>query len=102
MRSNQHTLVWTAGHCVHDPEFGGGFATNWIGVDLKEMPNGDLAYADGGTSIKRIVYTPGNGSPSADAAATPTSGPAPLPVQFASSGSSGLNRAFQSSGFLNP
>ena len=65
-----------------------GFATNWIGVELKEMANGDLAYADGGSSIKRIVYTPGNGSPSADATATPTSGPAPLPVQFSSSGSS--------------
>ena len=65
-----------------------GFATNWVGVELKEMPNGDLAYADGGASIKRIVYTPGNGSPSAVATATPTSGPAPLPVQFSSSGSS--------------
>jgi hypothetical protein len=27
--SNSHTLVWTAGHCVNDAEFGGGFATNW-------------------------------------------------------------------------
>ncbi|MGH2954265.1 MAG: trypsin-like serine peptidase [Solirubrobacterales bacterium] len=24
-----HTVVWTAGHCVNDAEFGGGFATNW-------------------------------------------------------------------------
>jgi Ca2+-binding RTX toxin-like protein len=30
--SNQHTLAWTAGHCVNDPEFGGGFATNWTFV----------------------------------------------------------------------
>ena len=30
--SNGHTLVWTAGHCVDDAEFGGGFATNWIFV----------------------------------------------------------------------
>ena len=29
VRSNSHTLAWTAGHCVNDPEFGGGFATNW-------------------------------------------------------------------------
>ncbi len=32
VRSNRHTLAWTAGHCVHDPEFGGGFATNWMFV----------------------------------------------------------------------
>ena len=32
VRSNSHTLSWTAGHCVNDPEFGGGFATNWIFV----------------------------------------------------------------------
>jgi hypothetical protein len=30
--SNSHALAWTAGHCVHDSEFGGGFATNWIFV----------------------------------------------------------------------
>jgi hypothetical protein len=32
VRSNSHTLAWTAGHCVEDPEFGGGFATNWTFV----------------------------------------------------------------------
>jgi hypothetical protein len=30
--SNGHTLAWTAGHCVNDAEFGGGFATNWTFV----------------------------------------------------------------------
>ncbi len=30
--SNGHTLAWTAGHCVNDAEFGGGFATNWAFV----------------------------------------------------------------------
>jgi hypothetical protein len=30
--SNQRTLALTAGHCVDDPQFGGGFATNWIFV----------------------------------------------------------------------
>jgi len=30
--SNSHTLAWTAGHCVNDAEFGGGFATNWVFV----------------------------------------------------------------------
>lgn len=27
--SNQHTLAWSAGHCVNDSQFGGGFASNW-------------------------------------------------------------------------
>ena len=30
--SNSHALAWTAGHCVNDAEFGGGFATNWAFV----------------------------------------------------------------------
>ena len=30
--SASHTLAWTAGHCVHDAAFGGGFATNWVFV----------------------------------------------------------------------
>jgi Ca2+-binding RTX toxin-like protein len=30
VNSNQHTLAWTAGHCVNDAEFGGGFASNWV------------------------------------------------------------------------
>lgn len=30
--SPSHTLVWTAGHCVNDAAFGGGFATNWLFV----------------------------------------------------------------------
>jgi PKD repeat protein len=64
------------------------FSTGWVGVELKEMPNGDLAYSDGGSAIKRIAYTPGNRSPVADASATPTSGQAPLPVQFSAAGSS--------------
>lgn len=30
--SNSHALAWTAGHCVDDAEFGGGFATKWAFV----------------------------------------------------------------------
>lgn len=30
--SNSHTLAWTAGHCVNDAEWGGGFASNWTFV----------------------------------------------------------------------
>ena len=32
VHSNSHTAVLTAGHCVDDPEYGGGFATNWTFV----------------------------------------------------------------------
>jgi PKD repeat protein/glucose/arabinose dehydrogenase len=58
-------------------------------VDLEIGPNGDLFYADltGGT-IRRITYIGGNNPPSAVASASPTSGSAPLAVQFDGSGSS--------------
>jgi hypothetical protein len=42
--SNRHTLAWTAGHCVNDPEFGGGFATNWIFVP--GYRNGDEPFGE--------------------------------------------------------
>ncbi|HEX6651439.1 MAG TPA: PQQ-dependent sugar dehydrogenase, partial [Thermoleophilaceae bacterium] len=73
------------------------FATGWTGTDLEEAPNGDVVYAafvDGspGTgSIQRIVYSPGNSSPVAHAAANPESGTPPLAVQFSSAGSSDPN-----------
>ena len=44
VRSNSHTLAWTAGHCVNDPEFGGGFATNWIFVP--GYRNGDEPFGE--------------------------------------------------------
>ncbi|HXQ55033.1 MAG TPA: PKD domain-containing protein, partial [Actinomycetes bacterium] len=59
-------------------------------VDLETDPaSGDLLYAnfDGG-QIRRIRYTGTNNPPSAVATASPTSGPAPLTVQFNGSGSS--------------
>ena len=51
--------------------------------------SGDLFYAnfDGG-QIRRIQYTAANNAPLAVASASPTSGPAPLTVQFTGSGSS--------------
>jgi glucose/arabinose dehydrogenase len=58
-------------------------------VDLETDPaSGDLLYAnfDGG-QIRRIRYTGTNNPPSAVATANPTSGPAPLTVQFNGSGS---------------
>jgi PKD repeat protein len=59
-------------------------------VDLAADPaTGDLFYAnfDGG-QIRRIQYIAGNNPPNAVATANPTSGPAPLTVQFTGSGSS--------------
>ncbi len=55
-------------------------------VSLQIGPNGDLYYVDldGGT-IRRIEYS---GAPTARATASPTSGPAPLTVDFDASGSS--------------
>ena len=64
------------------------FATGWAGVDLEQSPAGELAYSafgDGslGTgSVRRIVYTPGNRSPTAVIETNRTSGPAPLAVSF--------------------
>jgi PKD repeat protein len=59
-------------------------------VDLEADPvSGDLFYAnfDGG-QIRRIQFTGPNNPPNAVATANPTSGPAPLTVQFNGSGSS--------------
>jgi glucose/arabinose dehydrogenase len=59
-------------------------------VDLAADPvTGDLFYAnfDGG-QIRRIQWNGGNTPPNAVATANPTSGPAPLTVQFTGSGSS--------------
>ena len=58
-------------------------------VQLQIGPGGDLFYADfdGGT-IRRVSFTPANQPPTAVATATPTTGSAPLTVQFDGSGSS--------------
>ena len=58
-------------------------------VNLETGPGGDLFYVDfdGGT-IRRITYTSANRPPVASATATPTTGVAPLTVNFSGSGSS--------------
>jgi len=58
-------------------------------VNLETGPAGDLFYVDfdGGT-IRRIIYPTANQPPTAVATATPTTGDAPLTVQFDGSGSS--------------
>jgi PKD repeat protein len=57
-------------------------------VQLQIGPGGDLFYADfdGGT-IRRVTFTPANQPPTAVASGTPTTGSAPLTVQFDGSGS---------------
>jgi glucose/arabinose dehydrogenase len=59
-------------------------------VDLATDPaTGDLFYANfEGGQIRRIQYVAANNPPRAVATANPTSGPAPLTVQFTGSGSS--------------
>ena len=58
-------------------------------VYLQIGPGGDLFYPDfdGGT-IRRITFTSANQSPTAVATGSPTTGPAPLTVNFDGSGSS--------------
>jgi glucose/arabinose dehydrogenase/PKD repeat protein len=57
-------------------------------VDLKAGPNGDIFYADlEGGSIHRITYQSANQAPTARIMAQPTTGSAPLTVQFDGSGS---------------
>ncbi|MBG6138118.1 PQQ-dependent sugar dehydrogenase [Longispora fulva] len=66
--------------------FDGGAATP---TDLTVGPGGDLYYADiAGGTVRRVRYFSGNQPPTAAATATPTSGPAPLAVQFNGTGSS--------------
>ena len=62
-------------------------------VELQIGPNGDLFYPDfdGGT-IRRITFTTANQPPTAVATANPTTGNAPLTVQFNGSGSSDPDR----------
>jgi PKD repeat protein len=57
-------------------------------VDLSIGPNGNLYYLDLSGTIREIKYTGGNNPPTAVATASPTSGSAPLTVNFNGSGSS--------------
>ncbi|UUY05628.1 PQQ-dependent sugar dehydrogenase [Svornostia abyssi] len=70
------------------------FATDWSGVQLLQTPAGELGYVSFGTgepgtgSVRAISYGAGNRAPTARAAATPSSGGAPLTVRFSADGSS--------------
>jgi PKD repeat protein/glucose/arabinose dehydrogenase len=80
---------------IPDPATRTVFATDAaFPVDLEFGPDGRLYYVDvgiddvGGGTIRRIDYFAGNQPPIAVATASPTSGPAPLTVNFDGSGSS--------------
>jgi hypothetical protein len=62
VRSPSHTLVFTAGHCVFDSQFGGGAATNWIFV-----PGFDEGRRPFGNWTARRLYTTAGWQDSADA-----------------------------------
>jgi len=71
-----------------DPATTSWFADASVPVDLTIGPEGDLYYVDlGGQTVRRISYTPGNRAPDAAVSADPTSGAAPLEVDFDASGS---------------
>jgi PKD repeat protein/glucose/arabinose dehydrogenase len=73
---------------VHD------FASEWPpGVDLEQTPGGKIAYVDIGygstpSAIRRFDFATTGSPPTANASASPTSGDAPLTVEFTGSGSS--------------
>ncbi|MGI0020937.1 MAG: PKD domain-containing protein, partial [Nitrososphaera sp.] len=57
-------------------------------VDVKVGPDGSLYYLLIGTGeVRKVTYSAGNGAPNAVASGSPTSGPAPLTVNFSGSGS---------------
>jgi glucose/arabinose dehydrogenase len=61
------------------------FSTDWnsVGVDIESAPDGNLAYvALGDSAVREIVYGPGNHAPIAAPTVSPTSGNAPLTVNF--------------------
>jgi glucose/arabinose dehydrogenase len=57
-------------------------------VDLEVSPVGEVWYADLGGTVRRVRYAGTNSPPTAAAAASPSSGTAPLTVSFSGSGSS--------------
>ncbi len=56
-------------------------------ADLEEGPDGNLYYASIFSGSIYRISAPGPFAPTATASATPNAGPAPLPVQFSSAGS---------------
>ncbi len=55
VKSNSHSLVWTAGHCIDDAETGGGVASNWSfvpGYNAGSAPFGEWP-------AKQLATTPG-------------------------------------------
>ena len=77
--------TYTPGGGLTDFGTPGGFGNP---VDLKVGPTGYVEYASiGAGTISELQFTGANHSPTAQAAATPATGPAPLVVAFSSAGS---------------
>ena len=88
-------VMFTGSNGLPDPATRTPFITSaGYPVDLQVGPEGDLFYVDhtSGT-IRRISYTEGNTPPVARITATPTSGAAPLTVQFSGESSSDVEDA---------
>ena len=65
-------------------------------VDLAIGPGGELYYVDlGGGTVRRVRYFPANQPPVASISAAPTSGGAPLTVNFSGTGSTDADPADQ-------
>ncbi|GAA1286252.1 PQQ-dependent sugar dehydrogenase [Saccharothrix xinjiangensis] len=63
-----------------------------VPVQIATGPGGDLFYiALGAGQLRRVTYSSGNQAPTAVATATPSSGAAPLTVQFSGAGSTDPN-----------
>ncbi len=86
-------VMYAGANGLPDPATTAPFVQNAAGpVQLKIGPGGDLFYPDfNGGTIHRISYTPPNGTPTAVATATPSSGVVPLAVNFSGLGSTDPN-----------
>ena len=69
------------------------FADGAVPVDIELGPGNEIYYVDlgwgtpGTGSVKRVVYTPENGTPVPGPTASPTEGPSPLTVHFSGAAS---------------
>lgn len=78
------------GRLVRQPEANGFGSGNGLPVKFAAAPNGDLVYADiGGSRLKRLVYVPGNRTPTAQAVTSVD--PSTYTVTFDGRGSSDLD-----------
>jgi glucose/arabinose dehydrogenase len=63
------------------------FSSNLRAEDLESAPDGNIVYVDGAGAVREIVYLPGNKRPTVSATGSPSSGVAPVSVNFSASAS---------------